>query len=415
MDAADRRQHRLIPTFGLLLYVLYPRRPRLALVLAVILSISAAFAFWRTQGNLRLRPLLAPTGVFGLVIVLIGAGVGRVGDQPVAGTRNIIIVGVDSLSAFTFDAARQYLPNLTGLLDHAISFDRAYTLLGRTFPAWTSILSGVLPVEHGAVFNLRNMDYVERKTLFPQALRAQGYRTVFAIDERRFSNIDESFGFDRVVGPKAGALDFVLQRINDTPLTNLLLQTRLARFFLPFSYLNAASYANYDAEGFVQETVAAISGAQQLFLAVHFESAHFPFKSRHVQHEVASANSFWARHVQALTAVDAQVGQLMATLAAQGYLDDALVIVLSDHGEGLGELEAQTTQAGEPIDVISYGHGVSVLSEHQNRILFGLIPFRMAPRRGSRHTAQRSGITARCARRGRALCGPWRNPPESFH
>lgn len=351
-------------------------KPSVALVLAVMLSIGTAFALWRTVDNLPLRQLFASAGVLGLAIILAGANFKHSGDKPVPGGRNIIIVGVDSLSAVTFDAARQYLPNLAQLLDHAMSFDRAYTPLGRTFPAWTSILSGASPAEHGAIFNLRNMDHVERETLFPQALRAQGYQTVFAIDERRFANIDESFGFDRVVGPKAGALDFVLQPFNDTPLTNLLLQTKLAPFILPFSYINTASYANYDAKAFVNEAVNALSGTQKFFLAIHFESAHFPFKSWHVQRKITSANSFWVRHVEALTAVDAQVGQLMTVLAAQGYLDNALVIVLSDHGEALGELEAQTTQAGEPINVMGYGHGSHLLSEHQNRIIFGLIPFR---------------------------------------
>jgi hypothetical protein len=350
-------------------------KPSLALVLAVMLSMGTALALWRTLNNLPLRPWLALAGVLGLAIILVGADFEHTGDKPAPGARNIIIVGVDSLSAVTFDAARQYLPNLAQLLDHATTFDHAYTPLGRTSSAWTSILSGVSPAEHGAIFNLRNMDHVKRETLFPHALRAQGYRTVFAIDERRFANIDESFGFDRVVGPKAGALDFVLQRINDTPLTNLLLQTRLANVFLPFSYLNTASHANYDAKGFVEETIAATSNVQKLFLAVHFESAHFPFKSRHVQRKITSANSFWTRHVGALTVVDTQVGQLMAALAARGYLDNALVIVLSDHGEALGELEAQTTQAGEPLDITGYGHGSNVLSEHQNRIVFGLIPF----------------------------------------
>ena len=366
--------------------------PLLVLALVVIFSIGVIFALWRILNRLPLLKF-ASVGILVFAFFIIGADFKHVTHKPVPQTRNIIIIGVDSLSAVTFEAARQYLPNLAQLMGHATSFNHAYTPLGRTFPAWMSILSGVSPAEHGAVFNLRNMDFVERQALFPHTLRMQGYRTVFAIDERRFANIDESFGFDQVVGPKAGALDFILQPINDTPLTNLLLQTQLAQFFLPFSYINTASYANYDAKGFVEETIAAISGPRKFFLAVHFESSHFPFKSRHVQRQITDANSFWNQHVEALTAVDAQVGQLMTALAVQGYLDNALVIVLSDHGEALGNIETQTNRAGLPIDIIGYGHGTNLLSEHQNRIIFGLVPFKDGrPLEGV--TMQRDGLVS---------------------
>ena len=289
--------------------------------------------------------------------------------------RNIIIIGIDSLSASAFDANRPFLPHLSALFDYAVRFEHAYTPLARTFPAWMSILSGQSPVEHGAIFNLRNIAHVQRDELLTHDLRRQGYRTALAIDERRFCNIDESFGFDRVVGPQVGAMDFILQEFNDTPLTNLALQTRLGAWFFPYSWINVASHANYNAERFVNEAISAIDDAQRRFLAIHFESAHFPFKSRHARRKIKSDNSFERRYLEALTGVDTQVGRLVAGLRANGTLDNALVILLSDHGEALGELEFATTQNGQPLPIKSYGHGVQILSDIQHRVVFGLIPF----------------------------------------
>lgn len=289
--------------------------------------------------------------------------------------RAIVIIGIDSLSASAFDANRPLFPHLSALLDHAVRFEHAYTPLARTFPAWMSILSGQPPIEHGAIFNLRNITHVQRNELLTHDLRQKGYRTVFAIDERRFCNIDASFGFDQVVGPKAGALDFVLQEFNDTPLTNLALQTRLGAWLFPYSWINVASHANYDAERFVDESISAIDNARRRFLAIHFESAHFPFKSRHARGKVQSENSFERRYLEALTGVDAQVGRLVDGLRDNGTLDNALVILLSDHGEALGELEFATTQGGQPLSIKSYGHGVQILSDIQHRVVFGLIPF----------------------------------------
>jgi hypothetical protein len=296
--------------------------------------------------------------------------VGRTGE------RNIILIGIDSLSAEAFENNPEQLPALTGLMGRAQRYSRAYTPFGRTFPAWVSILSGRLPAEHGAVFNLRNMEHVDRQTLLSSTLREMGYRTVFAIDERRFANIDESFGFDLVVGPKAGALDFALQGINDTPLSNVLLQTSLAAYLFPYSYVNVASHTNYSADGFVERILDSLQGDRSHFLAVHFESAHFPFKSRHVQVDVPRDNRFMGRYLQTLTVVDRQVEQLVAGLRARGLLEDALVVLLSDHGEALGDVEASVLRDGEPYEVSSFGHGANLLSDRQNRILLGLARYR---------------------------------------
>lgn len=290
--------------------------------------------------------------------------------------RDIIIIGIDSLSAPLLQREAARLPSLSALLAQSTRYEQAYTPLGRTYPAWVSILSGRSPAQHGALYNLRGLEHAEHEDLLTTSLRAQGYRTVYAIDERRFNNIDETFGFDSVIGPRTGVLDFVLQPFNDTPLTNLLLQTRAGQWLLPYSHLNVASVANYDARGFVEEISRASSASgAPLFLAVHFLSGHFPFDTRHATLVHSDPNAMRAHHIEALTAVDVQVGQLMATLARQHRLDDTLVVVLSDHGEALGEAEPVQLANGELHAASSFGHGSDLLSEHQNRIVLGVARF----------------------------------------
>lgn len=349
-------------------------RPDIAILAMLVLLAAALVAFLRAFSP---RRVVLGAALSGIVGISIGAGSWRPDTNAAhSDPRNIVIIGIDSLSDQMMESVRGELPHLAALLGSGTRFERAYTPIGRTFPAWVSLLSGLSPAEHGAVFNLRAVGRVEREALVTRYLDEAGYQTVFAIDERRFSNLDESFGFERVVGPKIGALDFVLQRLNDTPLTNLMLQTSLARHLFPFSYLNAASHVNYDANGFVDETLAATEGAKPLFLAVHFESAHFPFRTRHALRDFDDPYHFVSLHMNALTVVDAQVGRLMNGLRDSGRLADALVIVLSDHGESLGEVEAQTTRAGELVGVSAYGHGANLLSEHQNRIVLSLVRFR---------------------------------------
>ncbi|MES2490132.1 MAG: sulfatase-like hydrolase/transferase [Pseudomonadota bacterium] len=349
-------------------------KPSVAAAAAILLSLGSAWALWTTRAELPRRRLTVAAIItaIGLIVVLLPPNSNATAQST---ARNIILIGVDSLSAEIWDAAGKDLPNLTALVNQSTHYRRTYTPLGRTFPAWTSILSGKTPAEHGAIFNLRNMENVDHKNLLPSTLKGMGYKTVFAIDERRFCNIDESFGFDHVVGPKAGVLDFLLQRVNDTPLTNLLLQTPLAKWLLPYSYINTASFANYDADGFVEQLLNQTAGSQPLFLAVHFETAHYPFKSRHSTKTIKDANRFRREHIEALTAVDEQVGQLMKGLAAQGRLNDTLVVTLSDHGEGLGDVETHRLEPEGELEVAGYGHGVSLISEHQSRAVLAMTPF----------------------------------------
>lgn len=350
-------------------------RPEIALSLALILGLVALGTLLRTCSGSK------PSHVWAGSMAAVAVAIGSMAPWQAHGhfdfpQRNVILIGVDSLSARMFETLRLDLPHLSGLVDSAVEFRRAYTPIGRTFPAWMSILSGELPADHGAVFNLRNIDRVARDSLVTHALRRGGYRTIFAMDERRFANIDESFGFDVVIGPRVGALDFILQGFNDTPLTNLVLQTGFSRQLMPFSRLNVASHANYDADGFVDEIVASVDGARKAFVAVHLESAHFPFKTRHATREIADEDWMTSRYATALTAVDAQVGRLIDGLRGVGALNDALVILLSDHGESLGDRESLTSRTGEEIRVSGNGHGASLVSDYQNRVVLAAIRFR---------------------------------------
>jgi arylsulfatase A-like enzyme len=312
------------------------------------------------------------------VVVAVGCSVGVLAWAPVGHLApgqtpaNIILLGVDSLSWPMLEAEADRLPHLSALLAQATLHKRAYTPIGRTYPAWVSVLSGQSPAQHGALFNLRGLGQAKRDNLLTHSLHGLGYRTVYAIDERRFNNIDESFGFDAVVGPRPGALDFALQGLNDTPLTNLLLQTRLGAWLLPYSHLNVAAHASYDAQGFVDAIGRSLGQDQPVFLAVHLLSGHFPFKTRHATQDVKHPNPIRANHVEALTAVDQQVGALMDMLRRQGRLNDALVVLLSDHGEAVGEPEPYRDAEGRLVTAAGYGHGANLLSEHQNRIVLAL-------------------------------------------
>lgn len=292
--------------------------------------------------------------------------------QAATNSGNVIIVGVDSLSPVAFDLMQSELPNMRALQDHAVTFEAAYTPLARTCPAWISILSGKLPIEHGAYFNLRELSLVEHQDLLSHDLQKKGYQTIFAIDERRFCNINEVFGFEHLIGPETGILDFLVQRYNDTPLANLLLQFEISRVFFAHSYMNVASHNNYNHQAIIKDISKTLDKNRPTFLAVHLLSGHYPY---HIPKAIPSKfedTSYLARQSSALQLVDAQIGNLTHMLKEYGLLENAMVIFLSDHGEAMVGAESAVIYKDKLPGKAVHGHGTNIVSTWQNSVMFSV-------------------------------------------
>jgi len=206
-------------------------------------------------------------------------------QQAVAQQPNIIVIGLDSLSPVHLDHHPGAMPALEKQLREATVFSQALTPLARTFPAWTSVLTAKYPVSSGARFNLTALEQVETGVTLPKLLQARGYATVYAQDERKFNNIDERFGFDAVIGPAAGAAEFVLTLFADHPVANLALLTPWAQPLFPYIAMNRASLVHYAPDEFVAAITKqlATDADKPLFLAAHFCLAHYPVHLAHAR------------------------------------------------------------------------------------------------------------------------------------
>jgi hypothetical protein len=303
-------------------------------------------------------------------------------SSPIATPRpgkTILLIGVDALSHSIFQRANQagLMPHLAARLHTGTQYTRAYTLLGRTFPAWTTILSGEPPQQSGAIFNLRQLDKINKSGLLPRLLQRQGYATLWAIDERRFNIMDESYGFDQIIAPKKGLLDYLLERPHDHPLANFALNwlpQAWAKWLFPFAAENMVYLPSYSADYFVDDILAHTQAITQkpLFLAVHFESPHYPQQSRFARQGIPAENDTLSRHLGILPVVDDQIDRLLTGLARQGFLQDALLVFLSDHGEGF-DLKEADLNLPERSELLPKGHGLDLLSDASNHIILGTL------------------------------------------
>jgi arylsulfatase A-like enzyme len=295
---------------------------------------------------------------------------------------HIIVIGLDSLrpDMVADDRGVSLTPNLREFLGGATTFTDAITPLARTFPSWVTILSGKHPVRSGARDNLMPPSLFDPTPTLGQRLRAAGYSTFYATDEVRYSNIDESFGFDRVVSPRIGATDFMITRWADLPASNLLANTRLGQWLLPNLYANRAAAYLYQPDTFLQWVERSVDFSRPTFLAVHLTLAHGPYRWSEREQMFGDGHPRY-QYYSSVIGVDRQFAHLMQILKRRGALEQAIVVVLSDHGEALGlprdvlVSDPEGRAAVGPLVIPNTGHGNGVLSSTQFQVLLALRRF----------------------------------------
>ena len=202
--------------------------------------------------------------------------------------------------------------------------------------------------------------------------------------------MNEAFGFQKIIGPRLGVNDFLIGTFNDFPLSNLLINTRLASGIFPYNYINRASHFVYYPQTFdnaLTKTLRWRNQTKPLFLAVHFTLPHWPYAfASSTPAQVKDEYDVTEREQLFSTAIhqaDSQVAHLLNTLKQYGYLNNSIVFLLSDHGETLYKKGSRQTRLeryqGPSLNKLadyfkrktsttldkSAGHGSDLLSKEQ--------------------------------------------------
>lgn len=342
------------------------------------------------------------------ILVIIGGGfyfkpAMKIPSNPATASRpNILLIGVDSLRPdfLSFFSDRNSTPFLDSFLMNASVFNEAVTPLARTFPSWTSILTGEYPRQTGIRSNLAQQNQVDLSHTLAAILQHQGYETIFATDETRFSNIDKNYGFDKVITPPMGLNDFLLGTFNDFPLSNLFLNTPIGKWLFPYTYANRPVYFAYNPNSFLKliQPHLATQKSKPLFLTIHFCLPHYPY----LWADLPGNNySVQERYVASIQRVDKQLNDFFNLLRNSHLLDHAIVVLLSDHGEALALFGDRITDKdsfisshstpvpqfyppGPDQEAInqSYGHGTDVLGLPQYHSLLAFKLYGIEPQQG---------------------------------
>jgi len=244
---------------------------------------------------------------------LVAAGCGRApGGASAAGTWKdapIVLISIDTLRSDHLPAygyRRVETPAIDALRRDAVLFTRAYSHVPLTLPSHCSILSGRLPGDHGVRDNVGyHFDAATHQSL-PMVLKQAGYATGGAVSAyvlRGETGISRGFDFwDSQVAMQFSAGLAQSRRPGQ----------ETARLALDWLH--------------------GVAG-RPFFLFLHLYEPHSPY---------TPPEPFASRYKDSpydgeIANADAVVGGVLAELRRLGVYERAVVVLLSDHGEGLGE------------------------------------------------------------------------------
>ncbi len=255
---------------------------------------------------------------------------------------NVVLVVVDTLRADRLSIhgyERPTSPNLERLSADSVVFDNALTVMSHTLPAHVSLLTGVHPAAHQVLSN--GWVYDGPWPTLASRLGGAGYTTaafVSGFPLVRRAGLARGFEVyeDVVIAGKKHAK--VEGEITNRRVLRWLREPPGSPFFLLVHYYDAHTPYTWPEAGPLPLPVdvalrerLARDGLAGLEVR-DVKSSGIRFRGREI--DLAEASNVYDNLVRR---VDGLVGELIDELEERGLLDETLVVVTSDHGEGLGQ------------------------------------------------------------------------------
>ncbi|MGA7613738.1 MAG: sulfatase-like hydrolase/transferase [Thermoanaerobaculia bacterium] len=245
-----------------------------------------------------------------LALVLVASGCRRPDQRlPDSERAPVILISIDTLRSDHLPAygyAGVATPAIDALRRDGVLFERAYSHVPLTLPSHAAIFTGLVPPDNGVRNNIGyRLDGTKHETM-AAAFRAAGYATGGAVSAyvlRSSTGIASGFDqYDDAIANRAGEPIGGLSRPGDVT-------EKIAQSWIE----------THDAKPF--------------FYFFHIYEPHFPYEPPEPYRTKYASSPYDGE----IAASDAIVGRLLDRLREKGLYDRAVIVLLSDHGEGLND------------------------------------------------------------------------------
>jgi arylsulfatase A-like enzyme/Flp pilus assembly protein TadD len=225
---------------------------------------------------------------------------------------NLLLITVDTLRAdhIGIYGDKVRTPAMDELGNSGVVFTRTYSHVPLTLPSHCSLLTGTIPPVHGVRDN--GYRFSGRDKTLAEILKDKGYITAafvgaFPLDSRfgldkGFDLYDDNYGSRNLQRD----LTFVERKAEEV--------TKKASVWLEDNK------------------------EKKFFLWVHYFDPHAPYEPPSPFDEEYRGREYEGE----VAYTDKMIGQLLAKLNSLGLTDDTVIVLTSDHGEGLGEHQEKT-------------------------------------------------------------------------
>jgi arylsulfatase A-like enzyme len=223
---------------------------------------------------------------------------------------NVVVITIDTLRADhlgCYGYKQIKTPNIDALAADSTRFEHAFTPVPVTLPAHTVIFTGTYPILSGVHDFSANKLSPKQPTL-GSILKEHGYTTGAVIGS---AVLDSRFGLNH-------GFDFYYDHFD-------------------FSRLEESNLDEMERPGSVVADQALEWLRQnyqnKFFLWMHLYDPHFPYRPPAPYSEEYASHPYDGE----IAFADAQVGRLLSFLKEKGLYQNALIVLVGDHGESLGE------------------------------------------------------------------------------
>jgi arylsulfatase A-like enzyme len=282
------------------------------------------------NNELDRRSLLLGSGA--VLAALLPAPGERAGAAGTTQPPNIIYILADDLGwkDVGFHGSDIKTPNLDRLAETGVELETFYSQQICT-PTRAALMTGRYPLRYGlqtgAIPSGGRYGLATDEWLLPQALRDAGYETAL-IGKWHLGHADEKYwprqrGFDHFYGALVGEIDHfshTAHGVNDWWRDNTQIEE-----------------AGYDTTLFGDEAVRLIGGhdpKKPLFIDLSFTAPHTPFQApaEYLDRYPQITDPARRAYAAMITAMDEQIGRVVAALDARRMRDNTLIIFQSDNG-----------------------------------------------------------------------------------
>jgi len=311
--------------------------------------------------NLLAAALVGVLALFGAVVPSLAA------DKP-----NIVFIVADDLAwkDVGFHGSDIKTPNIDQLAAGGAKLEQYYAQPMCT-PTRAALMTGRYPLRYGlqtaVILSAHTYGLPTDEWLLPQALKDAGYETAI-VGKWHLGHADQKYwprqrGFDYQYGPLIGEIDYFTHK-----------QHGVTDWYRNNKVVNEKGYSTTLLGNDAVKLIDAHNPATPLYLYLAFNAPHTPYQAppEYLDQYKHISDPNRRAYAASITAMDEQIGRVVAALTKKGMRDNTLIVFQSDNGGTFNPMfagEGDMSKSKIPCDNGPYRDGKASLYEGGTRVV----------------------------------------------